>query len=163
HSFAVTAGSLPAGLFLSSDGTLNGAPTTQGDYAFTVTATDTFNQTGEQAYDISVQNAVITISPASVPAGAVGTAYEQALSASGGTGPYSYMISGGSLPQGMGMDGDGIIDGTPEEPGSFGFTVTATDTFGQTGEKTYSLSINAPTILVSPGALPDGEVGSEYG
>src|SRR5690606_28240544 len=123
HSFAVTAGSLPAGLFLSSDGTLNGAPTTQGDYAFTVTATDTFNQTGEQAYDISVQNAVITISPASVPAGAVGTAYEQALSASGGTGPYSYMISGGSLPQGMGMDGDGIIDGTPEEPGNFGFTV----------------------------------------
>ena len=163
HTFAVTAGSLPAGLFLSSDGTLNGAPTTPGDYEFTVTATDTFNQTGGQAYDISVHNAVIAISPASVPAGVVGTAFSQALSASGGTGPYSYMISGGSLPQGMGMDGDGIIDGTPEEPGSFGFSVTATDAFGQTGEKNYSLSINAPTILLSPATLPDGEVGSEYG
>ena len=162
YTFAVTGGSLPSGLLLDSDGTFHGEPTTTGDYGFTVTATDNFGQTGEQAYTLTVQNATITIAPDSLPPGSVGTAYEKPLGASGGTDPYSYAVTSGSLPPGMGMDGDGIIDGTPEASGEFGFAVTATDAFGQTGEQAYTLSILAPTIVLEPDSLPDGNVGENY-
>ncbi len=40
YSFAVTSGSLPTGLTLTSGGVLSGAPTALGTFAFTVTATD---------------------------------------------------------------------------------------------------------------------------
>ncbi|VVB50914.1 Putative Ig domain protein [uncultured archaeon] len=40
YTFAVTAGSLPAGLTLTPSGTLAGTPTTAGSFTFTVTVTD---------------------------------------------------------------------------------------------------------------------------
>jgi hypothetical protein len=40
YSFAVTAGSLPGGLSLSSGGALSGTPTVAGDFSFTITVTD---------------------------------------------------------------------------------------------------------------------------
>src|SRR5690606_1797502 len=40
YTFAVTAGALPDGLALSPGGALTGTPTTQGNFSFTVTATD---------------------------------------------------------------------------------------------------------------------------
>jgi hypothetical protein len=40
-TFAVISGNLPPGIALSSEGELSGAPTTEGEYSFTVRATDT--------------------------------------------------------------------------------------------------------------------------
>ena len=40
YTFAITSGALPAGLSLSSGGTLSGTPTASGNYNITVTATD---------------------------------------------------------------------------------------------------------------------------
>lgn len=40
YTFAVTTGSLPAGLTLSSTGTLSGTPTAAGTFTFTITVTD---------------------------------------------------------------------------------------------------------------------------
>ena len=46
YSFAVTAGSLPPGLTLSSGGGLSGMPTALGTFSFAVTATDSSTGTG---------------------------------------------------------------------------------------------------------------------
>jgi PKD repeat protein len=55
YTFSVTAGSLAgSGLTLSSAGTLSGASPVAGTYAFTVTATDTNNCPGSQAYSVTV-------------------------------------------------------------------------------------------------------------
>ena len=54
YSFAVTTGSLPAGLSLSGSGSLNGTPSAIGTNTFTVTATDTNGCTGSQAYTLVV-------------------------------------------------------------------------------------------------------------
>jgi len=59
YSFAVTAGSLPPGLFLSPGGSLTGAPTITGTFNFTVTATDTSGCTGSKAYSIFVRRRLI--------------------------------------------------------------------------------------------------------
>jgi hypothetical protein len=48
-TFAVTSGTLPTGLTLSSVGALTGTPTAAGTFNFTVTATDTVSATGAQA------------------------------------------------------------------------------------------------------------------
>jgi hypothetical protein len=40
YTFAVTTGSLPAGLTLSSSGTISGTPTAAGSFTFTITVTD---------------------------------------------------------------------------------------------------------------------------
>jgi hypothetical protein len=64
-TFAVSAGALPPGLSLASDGTLSGTPTAAGSFSFTVTASDSGVGTGSQAYTLSVQQLTpaVTVNP----------------------------------------------------------------------------------------------------
>lgn len=71
----------------------------------------------------------ITLSPGTLPAGQAGVAYVQQLTASGGTGPYTFLITSGALPPGLQLTPTGLLAGTPTA-GSFGFTVRATDANG---------------------------------
>ena len=70
----------------------------------------------------------LTISPATLPNGMYGYAYgPQTLTASGGTAPYTFTVSLGSLPPGMSLSSDGTLSGTPTAIGIYTFTVTAQD------------------------------------
>ncbi|WP_171904890.1 Ig domain-containing protein, partial [Hoeflea olei] len=167
YSYAVTSGSLPAGLTLSTGGVLSGTPTTAASASFTVTATDANNDTGDAAYTLQVNAApvVVTLSPAAgaLNAGQVGTAYTQTITASGGTAPYSYAVTSGSLPAGLTLSTGGVLSGTPTTAASASFTVTATDANNDTGDAAYTLQVNAAPVVVtlSPaaGALNAGQVG----
>jgi hypothetical protein len=162
YAFAVSSGALPPGLVLSSDGTLSGKPDTAGGYLFTVTANDIHGDSGHQDYGIAINAPTILVTPASLPDGEVGVAYSQALGASGGSGPYAFAVSGGELPAGLALSSDGTLSGTPTTAGSHGFTVTATDTFGNSGDHDYAIAITSPTIVLSPSTLPDGVTGVVY-
>ena len=164
YSFAVTAGTLPPGLSLGTGGLLSGTPTQAGPFNFTVTATDNQGCTGSQAYTIVISACpVITVSPSSLPNGQVGSPYSQQLSASGGTGPYTYFVTSGSLPPGISLSSGGLLSGTPTSNGTFNFGVTAVDANSCPGSRNYSLFIGAcPAISVSPSSLPSGQVGSAY-
>jgi len=67
------------------------------------------------------------INPKTMPSGAVGATYSVTLQTSGGVLPYTWDISGGSLPPGLSMDGSGVIYGVPETAGTFSFTVMVND------------------------------------
>ncbi len=54
YTYTVTSGALPAGLALSTGGALSGTPTAGGTFSFTVTAKDSNNITGAQAYTLTV-------------------------------------------------------------------------------------------------------------
>lgn len=69
----------------------------------------------------------LTISPATLPAPKVGTPYSQMFTASGGTGPYSFSITAGVLPDGMTLSADGLLSGTPTQEGEFTFAISATE------------------------------------
>ncbi|HLP66148.1 MAG TPA: putative Ig domain-containing protein, partial [Rhizobium sp.] len=71
----------------------------------------------------------ITLSPAAgaLTAGEVGTAYSQTFTASGGTAPYTYAVTAGTLPDGLSLATDGALTGTPTTAGTANFTITATD------------------------------------
>ncbi|WP_199121052.1 cadherin-like beta sandwich domain-containing protein [Pedobacter sp. ASV28] len=84
----------------------------------------------------------ITITPASLRAASVGTYYSQQLTATGGT-SYTFSTATGTLPNGLTLTTDGLLSGTPSTNGDISFTVTATDISGESGQKSYTLSINS--------------------
>ncbi len=172
YAYAVTAGALPAGLALAADGTLAGTPSAGGSFAFTVTATDATPAgsggpyTAARAYTLSVAVPTVTLVPASLPTGQAGTAYSASITASGGTGPYTYAVIAGALPSGMSLSSSGTLAGTPGASGSFTFDVTATDSSGGSGPyagtRSYTLVIGAPTLTLAPATLTGATVGAAY-
>ncbi len=169
YSYAVTAGSLPAGLSLNaSTGALTGTPTAGGAFSFTITATDTASATGNKAYSVTVAAPTISFSPTTLTAGTVGSAYSQSISGSGGTAPYgSYIVKTGALPAGLSLSSGGVVSGTPTAGGTFTFTVQGTDSSTGSGpysatSSTISLTIGAPTLSFTPTTLTGGTVGVAY-
>ena len=153
--FAVTGGALPPGLALSGAGALSGTPTAAGSFSFTVTATDAGGCMGAVTYVVRVCP-VVTIAPAVLASGAVGTPYSQVLTPASGTAPYVFAAAG-SLPPGLALSSAGTLSGTPTQTGTFTVSVTATDANGCVGRATYSLVVTdaPPTITslrLSPGA-----------
>lgn len=89
-----------------------------------------------------------------LPGGAAGGAYSQSLSASGGTPPYTYALSGGSsLPPGVVLSPSGGLSGTPTAAGTYSFTVQVTDAAAQTASVVYVITVAAPLGAV---AVPVG-------
>lgn len=147
YTFAVTSGALPAGLGLSPAGLLSGTPAFGGSYSFDITGTDANLCSGTRSYLLSISGCPqITLSPASLPNGMSGVGYHQTISASGGTSPYTFAVSGGSLPAGLTLSASGSLGGTPSATGTYPFTVTATDSNLCTGPKAYSLTIDSNNV-----------------
>lgn len=158
-------GTLPNNLTLNpATGLLSGTPTAAGTFNFTVRATDANSCFGERAYTVITGTCpVITISPANLPGGLVGNAYNQTLSATGGTPNYSFTLNSGTLPPNITLATTGVLSGTLSTAGSFTFTVKITDQAGCMATKQYTVNICA-TITISPSnsTLPAGTVGSAY-
>ncbi len=110
------------------------------------TATTTFSLTILAATPLGIT----TSSP--LPGGTVGVTYFQALSATGGSSPYTWSVASGALPSGLTLSSGGAISGTPNAVGSFNFTVQFKDGAGTTVSKTFGLTIanfpaNTPVIF----------------
>jgi streptogramin lyase/PKD repeat protein len=162
YSFLATAGTLPPGLKLTAAGVLSGTPTANGTSMFTVKATDANGCTGSQSYTVVVSCPPITLSPASLPGGSVGSPYTVTITATGGTAPYSYATAG-TLPPGLTFAA-GVLSGTPTANGTSVFAVTATDASGCTGTASYTVTIGGgcPSIDLNPTTLPNARVGVPY-
>ncbi|MBI1761101.1 MAG: hypothetical protein HYR56_06650 [Acidobacteria bacterium] len=53
----------------------------------------------------------VTLTPATLPNGVIGTSYNQTVTASGGTGPYQFSLSGGTLPPEISLAQGGLLNG----------------------------------------------------
>jgi Putative Ig domain/GxGYxYP putative glycoside hydrolase C-terminal domain len=164
-TFGVTAGTLPAGLTLSSNGVLSGTPTATSSYTFTVTATDSVGASASQSYTVTI-NPAIALSSGNLPADTAGLAYHGTVTASGGTGSLALTVSNinGTIP-GLNVPASGsgslFISGTPTASGTESFTVTATDTVGATATQNYTVVINPP-VLITTSSLPAWTAGTAY-
>ncbi|HUB34355.1 MAG TPA: putative Ig domain-containing protein, partial [Bryobacteraceae bacterium] len=162
YSWSVTSGSLPGGLSLSSSGTISGTPTTAATSNFTVTVTDSGNRTASQGFSIIVNYPGIVITTTTLPGGTAGTAYSQTLSATGGSGGFSWSVTSGALPAGLSLSASGTISGTPSTAATSGFTVTVTDSGHRTAAQALSITIVWPPLNISTSSLPNGTVGIPY-
>jgi len=149
YTWSVSTGTPPPGLTLSSAGALSGVPTTSGSYSFTAQVKDAASHVATYSYAMSVGAGTTTpvtlsISPSTLANGTAGTAYPStALTASGGTAPYTWTQS--SIPPGMALSSVGTLSGTPSTAGSYTLAVTAKDAVGNTGTKSYSVTVAAAT------------------
>jgi outer membrane autotransporter protein len=162
YTFSVSAGGIP-GLTLSSGGVLSGTPTAGGGSSITVKVTDSENNSATQTYTPNMGVPSITLSPANVPAATLHAAYSQAVTAQGGTAPYTYALAtGSSLPPGLNLS-NGVITGSPTSSGSYTFSIVATDSSGGTGPYTgtisYTVNVSAPNVVLSPASLTNEQVG----
>lgn len=167
-TYNVSSGSLPAGLSLGgSTGVLSGTPTASGAFSFTITATDGNGITGSQAYSGTVVAGTVVLAAGALPNATAEAPYSHAFNASGGTTPYTYSLTAGSLPAGLALSSSGVLSGTPTAAGTFNFTIKATDNSTGSGapfsaSQAFTLTVAGPTLTVSPSSLPTGTGGVAY-
>ena len=144
YTFTVSSGSLPGGLTLATGGVLSGTPTAAGSFTFTVKATASNGCTGTRSYTLTITCPTITVNPSTLPNGRKNYSYSQTITASGGTSPYTFTKTSGTLPSGLTLSTAGVLSGTPSGSGSVGtwtFTVQAKDYKNCTGTRSYTLVV----------------------
>ncbi len=119
-------GNLPSGInFDSSSCSISGTPTQSGTFNFSITASDTIDRTTTKSFNLTVNPNPVKIATPYLPYGYKDNPYNVGLTAKGGTGKYSWNISG-NFPSGISASSS-IISGTPTETGTFSILVTVCD------------------------------------
>ena len=157
YSWTLTAGTLPAGLSLSSSGVISGTPTAAANatsLTFKVTDSSQPAQTNSATLSLTIKSAAPTITTTSLPNGNVGAAYKSSLAASEGTPPYTWTLTAGTLPAGLSLSTSGAISGTPTATAnatSLTFKVADSSQPALTSSATLSLTItSAVSVSISP-------------
>jgi hypothetical protein len=170
YTFLLLTGNLPIGLTLNTtSGVISGLPTVVGVYNFSVKVLGPGGCNVTKPYTITIVcPTMLTLSPASLPNGTVGTAYSQTVSATPIGGNYNYTVAPGTLPPGLNLhQKNGTLTGTPTTVGTFNFRLTATGWGGCSNFRDYTIVItysgggSCPTITL-PASLANGTVGSPY-
>ncbi|WP_353069585.1 putative Ig domain-containing protein [Tunturibacter empetritectus] len=164
YTWSVTG--LPAGLTLGSNGVIAGTPTATGNFSISVTVTDSQSpaKTASATISLAVTAAIAPLSITSTTfAGATSTQpYTTTLSATGGTAPYTWSVTG--LPAGLALGSNGVIAGTPTATGNFSISVTVTDSQSpaKTASATISLAVTATPLTITTSTLPSGTESTAY-
>jgi hypothetical protein len=148
---------LPAGLTDSISGstiTISGTPTKSGSFPLTVSVQDSIGDKASGTDRLQIAVPKLTLTPATLPSETAGQAYSQTLTATGGSGQYSFALLYGSLPGGLSLSRTGVLSGTATKAGTYTFTVRAADTqmAAAVGSQSYTLTVNpgaAASITVS--------------
>ncbi len=169
-TWSLVAGSLPAGLSLSGGGNLSGSPSAAGLSSFTVQVAGADGLSSTKACSLTL-NPPLAASPVSLRAGTAGTAYNQILTVSGGTLPFTTFsvtgFSGGTT--GLttaavsvnAVAGTVTVSGTPGASGTVGFTLNVIDTAGAVLTKAFAATVNPP-LAASAASLPAATAGTAY-
>jgi hypothetical protein len=145
-TFAVTAGTPPAGLNLASDGTLTGTPTAAGSFTFTVTATDSGGYTDREIFAVNIAKADLYVT-----ATANGKTYGQVAT---DTGMVSGVVNGDDITATFASPGDAAS--APVGTGSYAITATLADPNNQLANYTVHetdalLTVNPAVLTVTAG------------
>jgi hypothetical protein len=165
-NYSWTMTGLSDGLSFSTNGatlTITGTPASAATVSFSASIKDTTTNTtvGPYTYTITVYSALAlpTPNPTSLPAGYTSVPYTGTIGATGGSGNYSWQVTGLSdnltaAPSG----GTLTIGGTPAAtPATITFNVTLSDssTNASITQSGYSITIGTPAPLTLPTPNPD--------
>ncbi len=146
YYWMLSAGALPGGLTISPAGVVSGTPMASGGFNFTVEVNDTAGASANLASTIYIaprltaglaSSGTIAIRQGSAAANRA-FAYQ-----TGGSPPYTYSVTSGSLPTGTALNGLSLA-GTYRAAGTYHFTVTVTDGLGAAATVSASLYIWGP-------------------
>src|SRR5262249_44492471 len=106
------------------------------------------------------------LSPVLLAKATFNSAYGTTLSATGGSGIYTFAVSSGSLPAWLSLNpATGVLSGTPTSSDASTFTIIARDPRNSvlTGSRSYTLTVNtASGLTLSPAALANATVNGAY-
>jgi hypothetical protein len=173
YTFSITSGLLPDGITLNTtSGILSGKPTfaaTGASYGFTVRVADTGGLSITKTYIGTVQSSSISnmsITTSTIPIPVAGQNYAVGLAVSGGSSPYTFSVSSGSLPAGLTLNSStGAIAGTVLKSArisSYLFVIRVADSNSLTSEQTYTGTVGDYMTTLLPAYLPDGAPGGAY-
>ena len=165
YTCTITGGALPAGLALGAGCVVSGTPTAAGTFPMTIKATDSANPMGSTSGPVSITIAAapVALSFTAPPAGTQGTPYDGLITVSGGTAPYTCALKSGTLQAGLTLNSNCHVTGTPTASGAATIMVTGTDSGGNTGSGSVTITINpSNTLTITTGTLPGGTVGVAY-
>ena len=94
----------------------------------------------------------LSVSTTSLPNGTVSVSYSQTLAATGGTSPYTWSVSSGSLPVGLTLSSNGAISGTPSVAASSSFSVQVQDSTGTAASASLGINVGTaslPTVSIT--------------
>ena len=181
--WSVTSGTLPAGIGLSPNGTLEGIPTKSGTYEFTVKAENP-NGSATKTYtlvidpdpssggdssgdDSSTSSTPPSITTTYLPEAISGIVYSRKLEADGDS-PITWQLITGNLPSGITLSTSGTLSGTTYQTGIFDFTVQASNSAGSVSSS-FTLNViagDSQTTATPPSItttyLPDGTTSLAY-
>ncbi len=169
-------GSLPVTVFYTPGavGSETGAP----DLTYTQVIDNGVTLTGN---GIAPTSLVVSTTPSEVPQATQNAAYQTTLSASGGSGSYTWALASGStLPSGLTLSSSGVISGTVASTvstGNYSFTVKVTDTssratatealsigvYANLADNCNDISFDVPNTTTPITALTDLGTGSYQG
>ncbi len=163
YTWSIIEGSLPGGFSLSSrTGSISGMPMNPGTYRFTVQVTDSSGAVVTRPLSITINEPItpLTAGTSYLATGEEGVAYSQTLKAYGGRAPYTWEISGGTLPEGIALNG-AVLSGTPKTAGKYIFATKVTDSQGAIATESLTLTVNKRVNVVTE-SLVFGEVDIIY-
>lgn len=165
YSWSLKAGSLPAGLSLSSAGSVTGTPAGPGTFKSLIFQVDDANHSSADSNALSLKiNPKVVVLTASLPGSEVGASYSATLQGAGGTTPYKWSLRSGTLPGGLSLNANtGAITGIPTAAGTVGslvFQLTDANQNAANSDKFSIQVITAPSVVTN--SFPASEVGAAY-
>ncbi|MEZ5354203.1 MAG: putative Ig domain-containing protein, partial [Bryobacteraceae bacterium] len=152
YSWSLLSGSLPPGLQLAGNGVVAGTPTQAGTSNFALRLADAAGAVVARECSIDIRATLSITTSCPLPDASQGQPYSAALTADGGTPPFTWQIARGALPGGIALSPGGQIAGAPSSAGSASFALRVTDSRALSAEKECALRVLAPFRL-SPSSM----------
>ncbi len=159
---------LPQGFTLDG-GVLSGTPSTPGTFRVAVEVRDQGSPAASvgTTYDLRVRPLLRVAGPEILVNAYLDEPYAEQLSVTGGTPPYLVTLAPGNRPpDGLKLDTDGGVTGTPSDSGTYALQVRVTDSDPQpqTASRQLELTITTSPLLMewATQRVPDGRVGTPY-
>lgn len=142
YAWSISSGALPDGLQMNAAGQISGLPTTAGDYSFTVKVSDSRGLFSTAAFQVNIAASAFNITSTSpLPGAVLGVSYLEHLASEGGVAPLEWAVRSGSLPDGLFLNEDGILMGTPNATGLFPFVLEVTDALGAVTARSFTCNV----------------------